>query len=81
MRSHPDTVPRNPTQTFQNYLFVYLCLCKPLYHVHALCPQWLEEGIRYPGNGVTDSCEPPHGAGNQTLAPLPPNSVLPKSLT
>lgn len=27
-------------------------------HVYSSCPWRLEEGIRYPGTGVTDSCEP-----------------------
>lgn len=38
-------------------------------HVHRLCvwsPERPEKGIRSPGNGVTDDCEPQVGAGNQT---------------
>ena len=39
--------------------------------VHCTHAQYLwlpEEGIRYSGTGVTDSCEPPVGAGNLTMS-------------
>lgn len=32
-----------------------------MYHVLAWCPERSEEGIRYPGTGVTDSYELPYG--------------------
>lgn len=30
-----------------------------VYHVYALVP--FEESVRFPGTGVLDGCEPPHG--------------------
>lgn len=33
--------------------------CLLMYHVHAGCLQWPEEGIIFPRIGVKDSCEPP----------------------
>lgn len=28
-----------------------------VYHMHAWCPQWLEESIGFPGTGASNSCK------------------------
>lgn len=35
-----------------------LLACMHVYHVHDCCPQRPEEGVVFPGTGVTDVCEP-----------------------
>ena len=41
-----------------------------VYHMHAWCPQRPEEGIRFPGTGVTGSSKSPDtGAGDLNSGP------------
>lgn len=47
--------------------------CMPIHCVHASCIGKAKQDARAPGNGATDTCEPPHGCWelNPKLVPLP----------
>ena len=53
---------------FKGLLYVLTCLSAYVYMkcVHAWCLWRFEVGIRFPGTGVTESCEQLFGAGNWT---------------
>ena len=53
--------------------------CMYVYHVCAWCLWRPEEGIRSPGTGVTDGCEPPYGYWESNLGPLEEQQVLLKA--
>lgn len=47
--------------------------------VYLVCAWYLrmsEEGVEFPGTGVADSCEQPHGCCEPTLGPLKVTSAL-----
>lgn len=44
--------------------------CMHVYHVHDCCPQRPEEGVVFPGTGVTDVCEPQCVSWELNLGPL-----------
>lgn len=50
--------------------------CMSVYHVHAWCPQRLEEGPGLLGSGVTDSFEPPSGFWEPNPTPMQKRPVL-----
>jgi hypothetical protein len=45
-------------------------------HVHAWCLQWPEQGVRSPGAGITDHCEPPCRCWELNPGPLQEQPVL-----
>lgn len=47
-----------------------LSTCVSIYHRHAWCLWKTKEGIRSPGAGVTEGCEPPCGCWEQNLGLL-----------
>lgn len=58
-------------------LYVYECFaCMYVYVAHACCLQRLEEGVRSPGTGVKDGCEPPSFSWDPKPGPLQDQQVL-----
>jgi hypothetical protein len=59
------------------FLFMgVLPACMSVYHVHAWCPQWLEEGIGSPGTRITDDFELLCGCWELNLGSLEEQQVL-----
>lgn len=62
-------------QRYFPFISYLMCLgvspaCMFAHRVYAQCQWRLEEGVGSPGNGVTDSCEPPCGYWELNLGPL-----------
>jgi hypothetical protein len=63
------TLEKNKTSLIALYfylLFYYSCRGILISCVHAWYPQKTERGMRFPGTGVSDSCDVKHGVENQT---------------
>jgi hypothetical protein len=61
--------------------FFFMCgdilpACMSLYYICDWYPQRPEEGVRSPGIGVTDGCEPPCGYWELNLGPLEQSVLL-----
>lgn len=55
------------------YLFVHMNIlhaCISMYYAYDCYPLWTEKGIRSPGSGVIDSCEPLYGSLQEQQALL-----------
>jgi hypothetical protein len=68
---------RECTQNFlwSSFLHFILCVsvlsvCMPKHHLYAWYPKKPEDGLGFPGTGVTDCCEPPCGCWESN--PIPP---------
>lgn len=46
-----------------------------VHHLHTVPPE-AEEGVRSPGAGVRDDCDPPHGCWESSAGPLEDKPVL-----
>lgn len=57
-------------------MYEYLPTYMYMYHVCAWCLQWSQEGVRSPGIGVMNACEPPHGCWEQNLGRLQEQQML-----
>lgn len=53
----------------------WICACAWIW-VHAWCPWRPEDGVRYPGTGVTDSCNRPWRCWGLNLVPLKEQPVI-----
>lgn len=51
-----------------------VCICA--YFAQAWYPQWLEDGVRLPGPGITDSCSPQCGRQELNMGQLDEQRVL-----
>lgn len=46
-----------------------------MHHVNARCPWRLEEGMKCPGTGVAEGCEPPPGSWETDCGPFQEQQV------